>query len=180
MILVINMCKEKLSENEFVRPVEELLKKNGINCFTRKYDALFEEDLGDATKVIICGTSIKDFGYLEDITKFNWIKECKKPILGICAGMQVIGRMFGCELLDKEVIGQNQVKTIIPNELMEAEEFFSYFINTKSINLNNNFEVLARGKELDALIKHKSKRVYGCLFHPEVMNSEIILNFCKL
>ncbi len=180
MILIVNVCKEKLHELEFVKPVEDLVKKSGLEFFTRKYDQLYEEDLMEAEKIIICGTAVKDFGYLDNLVKFNWIKECKKPLLGICAGMQVIGEIFGCEIVEKETIGQNEVLTTIPNELIEADQFFSYFINTKSIKLNNNFEVLARGKEIDAIVKHKSKRMWGCLFHPEVMNSEIISNFCKL
>ena len=94
--------------------------------------------------------------------------------------MQLIGKVFGCEMQDKEVIGQQEIFTIIRNDLMEEDQFFGYFINTKSIKISSNFEILARGKELDCMIKHKSKRIYGCLFHPEVMNSQIILNFCRL
>lgn len=180
MILIVNVCKEKMHEYEFVLPIEELLKKSNIEFFTRHYSQLYEEDIMEAEKIIICGTALKDFDYLKDITKFNWVKDCKKPILGICAGMQIIGEIFGCEIMEKEVIGQNEVKILSNNDLIEEDQFFSYFINTKTINVNKNFEVLARGKELDAIIKHKSKRMYGCLFHPEVMNSEIILNFCRL
>jgi len=180
MILIVNVCKEKLHENEFVRPVEEIVKKAGHKLFTRKFDQVFEEDMNEAEKIIICGTALKDFEYLDNIQKFNWIKDSKKPILGICAGMQLIGKVFGCELVDKEVIGQNEVMKLHANDLTEEESFFAYFLNTKSLKLNNNFEVLARGKEIDAIIKHKSKRIYACLFHPEVMNSDIIVNFCKL
>ena len=180
MILIINICKEKLHEPEFVKPVEDIVKNAGLISLTRKYDHLFEEDFAEAEKIIICGTAVKDFDYLDNIQKFNWLRDCKKPILGICAGMQLIGEVFGCEVIDKETIGQNEIKKIMVNDLIEAEQFFGYFVNTKTIKLNNNFEVIARGKEIDAMIKHKSKRIYGCLFHPEVMNSEIIVNFCKL
>jgi GMP synthase-like glutamine amidotransferase len=27
------------------------------------------------------------------------------------------------------------------------------------------------------MVKHEFGEIYGCLFHPEVMNAEIILNF---
>lgn len=180
MILVVNLCKEKMHELEFVRPIEDLIKKAGLQSFTKHYSQLYEDDINEAEKIIICGTAVKDFDYLENVQNFMWIKECKKPVLGICAGMQILGKIFGCEMHDKEVIGQQEMTLVMPNELIEEEQFFSYFISTKAIKLNNDFEVLARGKELDALVKHKSKRVYGCWFHPEVMNSQIIINFCKL
>jgi len=178
MILIVNVCKEKLNEVEFVRPVQQIIKRAGHQCFIRHYTELFEEDINEADRIIICGTALKDNQYLEDINKFNWIKECKKPLLGICAGMQIIGKVFSCELYEKEDMGQQSVKSTIQNELTEEEEFYSYFLSTKTVKLNKDFEILVRGKEVEGMIKHKSKRVWGCLFHPEVMNSEIIVNFC--
>ena len=180
MILIVNVCKEKMHELEFVKPIQELLKKQGSDFFTKHYKELFQEDIDSAEKIIICGTALKDLDYLTDINKFMWIKECKKSILGICAGMQLIGEVFGCEVYDKEVVGQEQVKVNQHNELIESEEFGGYFLNTKTVKLSQDFEVIARTKDAEAIIKHKSKRIYGCLFHPEVMNSEIILNFCKV
>ena len=180
MILIVNVCKEKLSELEFVKPVQEILKRKGIQFFTKHYKELYEEDLMEADKIIICGTALKDFDYLENFSEFGWIKNCKKPLLGICAGMQLIGKTFGCEIFEKETIGQTDVKTSIQNDLIDEEEFYAYFLNNKSVKLTQDFEILVRGKEVEGMIKHKSKRIWGCLFHPEVMNSEIIVNFSEL
>jgi len=180
MMLIVNLCTEKLSELEFVRPVQEIVKRAGFKSFVKQYNELYEEDINEAEKIIICGVALKDFGALENLNKFAWIKDCKKPILGICAGMQLLGKVFGCEIYDKETIGQTDVKTSAQNDLTDEEEFYSYFLNNKSLKLNNDFEVLIRGKEVDGMIKHKSKRIWGCLFHPEVMNSEIIVRFCEL
>jgi len=180
MILIVNVCKDKLSELEFVKPVQEIVKRAGFKQFTKHYKDLFEEDFLDVEKVIICGTALQDFDYLEDSNKFNWIKTCKKPLLGICSGMQMIGKVFGCEVQEKETIGQTDVKTAVQNELVDDGEFYAYFLNTKSLKLTKDFEVIVRGKEVDGMIKHKSKRIWGCLFHPEVMNSDIIVRFCEL
>lgn len=180
MILIINVCKDKLSEVEFIRPIQQIVKRAGLKSFVKKYDELYEEDFMDADKVIICGTTLQDNYYLDDITKFEWIKKCKKPILGICAGMQVIGKVFGCQIYDKENIGQEDVKTAVHNEFTDEESFYAYFLNTKSIKLNKDFEIIIRGKDGEGMVKHKSKRIWGCLFHPEVMNSEIIVRFCEL
>ncbi|MFC1685924.1 hypothetical protein ACFLZZ_02790 [Nanoarchaeota archaeon] len=180
MILVINICKDKLSEIEFVRPVQMIVKRAGFSCFIKHYTELYEEDIEEADKIIICGTALQDFDYLENITKFEWIKNCKKPILGICAGMQIIGKTFGCEIYDNENIGQADVKTSSQNDLTDEDEFYAYFLNNKTIKVSKDFEVLVRGKEVEGMIKHKSKRIWGTLFHPEVMNSDILVRFCEL
>lgn len=180
MILIINVCKDKLSEKEFVLPVQEEVKRASFKSFTKHYKELYEEDFLDADKIIICGTALQDFDYLKDINYFNWLKGCKKPVLGICAGMQIIGKIFGCEIQEKETIGQTEVKTTMQNDLTDEEKFYAYFLNSKSLKISKDFEILVRGKEVEGIIKHKSKRMWGCLFHPEVMNSEILVRFCEL
>ena len=180
MILIINICKEELHELEFVKPIADILRKRKINFEIKHYKEINEKNIKKFDKIIIAGTSLKDNQFLESVPKLQWIKLYNKPILGICAGMQIFGKIFGCEVYDKAIIGQEEIKITQKNDLIEEEDpFYSYFLNNKTIKLTKDFEVLARGNEIEAVIKHKSKRVYGCLFHPEVMNSEIIVNFCK-
>ena len=94
MILLINICKEKLHYLEFVRPIENVI---GKDCFVKGYKELNKKDLEEADKVIICGTSLKDceFSRKKNLKYFEWIKDFEKPILGICGGMQVIGLTVG-------------------------------------------------------------------------------------
>ena len=91
MILLINICKEKLHFNEFVKPVGDILIREGKKGFIRHYSCLARKDLEKADKVIICGTSLKDDEFLGHIDKFKWLLDFKKPVLGICGGMQIIG-----------------------------------------------------------------------------------------
>ena len=51
MILIINICKEKLHFYEFVKPIEDILKKNKIKFFTRHYKKLKQGDLANAKKI---------------------------------------------------------------------------------------------------------------------------------
>ena len=44
---------------------------------------------------------------------------------------------------------------------------------------NLDFEIFA-GNKISQGIKHKKKRIYGVLFHPEVRQKDMILNFCNL
>jgi GMP synthase (glutamine-hydrolysing) len=167
MILIISTCKEKLSELEFVRPIEEILEKYS---YTKHYTKIKKEDLEKAEKIIICGTALKDFKYLEDIKMFEWIRETKKPILGICSGAQIITLMFEGKLKDEARIGVHKVE-------MEEKKFDAYFLNTKTIDPEKEFLVTGKTDGIKCIIKHKEKEITGILFHPEVLNKGIITNF---
>jgi len=175
-VLIINVCKEKLSYFEFVKPIENIVKKSGLRCKVKNYLELKEKDLKEVDKIIICGTALKDFDYLNHIKKFEWIKEINKPIFGICAGMQIISKIFALSLVKKTLIGKYKVKVIKKKKLIN-KNFYAYFLNSMAIKTNKNFDILAKINRVPCLIKHKNKEIYACLFHPEVYNDEIILNF---
>ena len=44
---------------------------------------------------------------------------------------------------------------------------------------NLDFEIFA-GNKIVQSVKHKEKEIYGVLFHPEVRQKDMILNFCNL
>ncbi|MBI2004350.1 hypothetical protein HYS72_02700 [Candidatus Pacearchaeota archaeon] len=66
MILIINICKEKLHYFEFVKPIEDILRKENIEYQTIYYKKLTDKELLNKKleKIIICGTSLKDNEYL--------------------------------------------------------------------------------------------------------------------
>ena len=162
MILLINICKEKLHFYEFVKPVGDILIKNNIKGFIRHYACLTKKDLEKADKIIICGTSLKDNRFLNDIKKFDWIKNCKKPILGICGGAHIIGLVLGNKLKEEKEIGLKEIK---------IKEFLAVNGKKQAYHLHN-FQVLPQ-------VFHE-KNLYATLFHPEVRNREMILNFAGL
>jgi GMP synthase-like glutamine amidotransferase len=179
MILIINVCSDKLSHFEFVKPVEDILKKAREDSFTRHFLSLNERDISRAEKVIICGTALKDFKYLDTIEKFTWIRKTDKPVLGICAGMQVLAKLFDNELIESTRIGRYKVKIVQKNSLTSKDEFYSYFLNSKAVESGEDFEALGESGNLKCLVKHRHRRFYGCLFHPEALNPEIITNFIQ-
>ncbi|MDD5417737.1 MAG: hypothetical protein PHW96_02505 [Candidatus Nanoarchaeia archaeon] len=180
MILIISTCREKLSESEFVRPLEELAKKLEKEFFTKHYTLVNKSDLENSEKVIISGTAVKDFRYYEETAElFKWIREFKKPLLGICAGFQIISEVFNEKLTENEMIGQFDVSVVLQNKLTEKNEFPAYFVCSKKAT-KRNFNVIAFSGKVPVIIKHKEREIYGILFHPEVMNEEIVINFCNL
>ena len=179
MILIVNVCSDGLGYFEFVKPVEDIVKKARMDFVTRQFLSLNQLDISRAERVIICGTALKDFGYLDNIEKFTWITEIDKPVLGICAGMQILGKLYGCNLLGKTKIGRYKVKVVRKNSLTLKDEFYSYFLNSKTLEPSGEFETIGESGSLGCMFENRIKRFYGCLFHPEVLNPEIITNFMQ-
>lgn len=178
MILLILVNQETLHNLEFVKPIENILDENKTNFFTKHYSKLSDADLKEADKIIICGTSLKDNGFLKNIKKFNWIKNFEKPILGICAGMQIISLIFGSKLKKKTEIGFYKENF--------KKEFLSLIGEHEVYHLHNNYMTLPKEFEeftdskISQAIKHKYKEIYGVLFHPEVRNKNLITDFCRI
>lgn len=181
MILIISTCKEKLSEEEFVRPIADIIgKKLGQKYRVLKYTLIKNvNDLKRYNKIIICGTALQDFEYLKHLKRFSLLKEIDQPVLGICSGAQIIGSVFGAKLVNCREIGIVSVKVIKKNSLF-SENFEAYALHQLALHKLSNFEILARSRKAVQAIKLKEKEIYGILFHPEVRKEEIIHKFISL
>ena len=180
MILVIDLCSEKLHHHEFVKPIQDILTKHKIKFRTHHYDQINEKILKGKDKVIICGTSLQDNQFIVDLDKFNWIlnKLKDKPILGICAGMQILGLLFGGKLKKKTEIGfynENFQKKFLG---LKGQNQF-YHLHKNYVDFNKNWDRFTDSK-IPQAVKHKEKEFYGCLFHPEVRQKDLIKTFCLL
>ncbi len=190
MILIIDICKEKLHYLEFVKPICDILDNNKIKYFVKDYKKITKKDLKGCSKFIICGTSLYDNEFVKNIKKFKWIMDFDKPILGICGGMQIIGLLFGGELKKKTEEGKNLLlkKTEIgfykevfnKNFLGLFGEVEVYHLHNNYLKFNNKMFEIYNGGNIAQAIKHKEKEIYGVLFHPEVRNKDLIMRFCSL
>lgn len=178
MILIIQICNRKFHYLEFIKPIEDVLQRNGIEFESIHYKKFTEEIISRAEKIIISGTSLKDNEFLEDLDDFNWIREFNKPILGICGGMHILGLIFNGELKKQQEIGLTDIKF--------KEEFLGINGNKQVYELHNlyveskEFDIFAESKNCPQAIKHKQKPFYGVLFHPEVRNKDLLINFSYL
>lgn len=179
MILVVdlNFEKDSLGFYEFVSPIVAIAEELD-ECVVRPYLDMKQEDLRSSSKIILPGTALKDNATLNQPDKFGWIKVCGKPILGICAGMQTIGVVFGARLEKCWEIGMVQVTTLMANPLFSSS-FKAYALHNYSVQPSAEFDVLADSATCVQAIKHKHKEIYGVLFHPEVRNKEIIHRFIR-
>ncbi|MCH7850641.1 MAG: hypothetical protein IH845_03295 [Nanoarchaeota archaeon] len=178
-VLLISICKEPLHEYEFVKPIEDILERGEISCKNIHYQNFREEDLSSADAIIIAGTSLKDYKFIEDIKMFKWIKNTKIPILGICGGMQIIGLIYDGKLKSGTEIGYfNESFTENFLGLTGDQEVYHLHNNHLDKNSLENFKFYTKGTITQA-IKHNNKEIYGTLFHPEVRNKKLILEFVK-
>ncbi len=176
MILIINICKEKLHYYEFVKPIEDILEKNHIEYLTQHYSNLTLNNIKKADKIIICGTSLKDNDFINYISRFEFIKEYKKPILGICGGMHILSLIFKGKLRKAKEIGMAKIR--FKREFLgfngEKEVYSLHGLYATS----NEFDDYAVSGKCVQAIKHKKRPIYAVLFHPEVRHHSVITAFC--
>jgi len=173
MLYIISTCKDELSKYEFVKPIEDI-----VNSLSLKYKVIsYKKKIpGDADKVIITGTALKDFDYLNYLRNFEWIKEKDIPTLGICAGSQIIALIMGAKLKNKVIIGRKKIFVIKENPLINIGEHYSYFLISK-VPIVPDKNIVAVYEDIPAIFYYGNK--YGVTFHPEVFNENIIVNFIK-
>jgi len=177
MILLIKICKIPFHYFEFVKPIEDILKKLNIEFLAIHYNDLTSEMLLKSDKAVISGTSLKDNSFLDDIERFYWIKEFDKPVLGICGGMHILGLIYNGKLMDVQEIGLGTLNF--------DEEFFGFNGKVEVYELHklfvesSEFDVIAKSEKCPQVIKHKHRLLYGVLFHPEVRNKKLIERFAK-
>ena len=171
-------------------------KKDIENC-----SHLILPGVGAFKTTINCLKKKKLLNTIKDIAK-------KKPVLGICLGMQLLfdysvenGKTKGLGLLkgsvkkfdfkNKEIkipnIGWNKVMTIKKNKIFsninKMDEFYfvhSYYIKTKEKKV-----IMSNSKygDLSFACVINKKNIYGCQFHPERSRNQGLIflkNFCNI
>lgn len=180
MILIVDMNyrKDSLGLYEFVLPIASIVT-SFEEYSIRHYSELSQADVDKSTHVILSGNALKDKQHPNQMEDFMWVNGCGKPILGICAGMQAIGLVFGSSLKRCLEIGMQEITTVKENPLFSSS-FKAYELHSYSIQPSKELEVLAGSKMCVQAVKHKKEDIYGVLFHPEVRNREIIERFVTL
>ncbi|HVN65637.1 MAG TPA: hypothetical protein VMT31_03350 [Methanomicrobiales archaeon] len=183
MILLVDLSYRpgSLSFDEFVTPVEKIVQQGGHVTRIRHFTDLTGQDLASADGVILCGTALADCGYLDRVDRFAWIPSFPRPLLGICAGMQVTAKAFGGQVSPGLGIGLAPQEVVVPDPLLAGRDRFgAYELHSLSVLPPPSFRVLVTSPSGAEVIRHPGRAVYGVMFHPEVRNEWLIHRFLAL
>ena len=183
MILLLDLCYEKnsLSRYEFVFPIADTLSKAGARFETQHFTEIAEDKLRKYEKIILCGTALKDNTYADRIDMFSWLMRFDRPVLGICAGMQVISAVYGGSIVPEPAIGLEKIEIVADTPLLgEPRQIEGYHLHNYGVTLPEEFILVAGKTDVVEAFKHRERSIYGIIFHPEVRNRWILERFAGL
>ena len=187
MILLVNLCAEiqSLHWSEFVLPVKAALEKVCSRIEEIHFRQLdhrircVEKEMPRA--VILCGTALPDNSYRKHPHTFQCLRKFEGNILGICAGMHIMGMLWGGKIIPEKRIG------VYPYETVDHDDIFSedslkkgYHLHKSTVTLPKDFHVIAGDHGRMDAFKHDRRKIYGVLFHPEVLNHTILKIFAEM
>ncbi len=182
-ILIINNAEPGLSE--FTNPVKGILSDYYSQSEVIEYADSRRINLNLFNGIILSGSPQGDDIVEHHLPYFQWIKEYKKPIFGICAGHHLVGALYGSELyrnLEPES-GESAIDILKDDPLTQglSKKLKVQQMHNDSISLPNGFVLLASSSICkNQMMKHKYKPIYTCQFHPEYYNPELFKNFIAI
>jgi len=182
-ILLVDLCSapNSLFECEFVHPIRAALKEYGYVSDILHYSMLSPQAIDSYEKIILCGTPLKDDGYLSHLDHLSWIRDCRKPLMGICAGMQSISSLYGGSVLPCPAIGLTEIEIHRESLLLgEPGSLEVYQLHNHAATLPQGFSLIAGSSDAALAFQHPFLPTFGLLFHPEVRCRWILERFAKL
>ncbi len=182
MILIIETSAEKhtLHFFEFVKPLIDIAESTKETVDVMHWSEVDEERAAVASRIILCGNGLLDNKSLSCLKSFSWLEKTNVPVLGICAGAQIISRFFGGRIFPSTRIGVNRITFLHPDPLLSAMSKYNvYELHTKRCTVPPGFVELAE-TDIPMAFRKADAPVYGVLWHPEVMNKEMVRAFCTM
>lgn len=186
MILMID------NYDSFVYNLVQYLGELGEDIIIKRNDEISIEEIEDLNPEMILLSpgpcSPNESGICLDIVSYF---KGKKPIFGICLGHQIIGHVFGANIIKAIRPVHGKVHSIKHNNKgvfenlnnpINVTRYHSLIIDNN--NLPKELEITALTDENEIMgIRHKKYLIEGVQFHPEAILSEqghdILRNFLK-
>ena len=179
MILILDCTRQDipLLREEFVNPIRNIVQDAGYETTVHPLNTLTPPD--GVQGVILSGTALMDHDYLKTGLP-EWLLSWKGPVLGICAGMQLIAVSFGGTLIPGENIGMTAITVTRDDPIFYGKERFNAWeLHQSMVTIPETIAIVAQSVSGIQGIRLSGRPWYGVLFHPEVRNEWVILNFLK-
>jgi GMP synthase (glutamine-hydrolysing) len=183
VILLIDLCYREgsLGFDEYVLPVARIVERSGFEFRSVHFRAVSIRDFPGVEAVILCGTPLADNVFLKEPEAFSWLKTSLIPVLGVCAGMEIICKTFGGMLGPCIEIGMKEVRATGADPLLsEPPSFSAYELHTLACTDPGPLEIIAISDRCIQIVRHPTRPVYGVMFHPEVRNEWVVERFLSL
>ena len=119
----------------------------------------------------------------------NILKSLHKeiPFLGVCLGHQIIGQVFGSNIIQAKKLMHGKISRIKSKKIgilknlpktFEATRYHSLIIDKKT--LSNSLEITAETEDgLIMGVQHKLYDIHGVQFHPESIKTKLGIKILK-
>lgn len=183
MILLIDLCHrpDSLGFDEYVMPLMRIVERSGYEASSVHFRSLSHSEVSGAEAAILCGTPLADNMFLNQPGAFSWIKSTQIPILGVCAGMEMVCSIFGGALGTCTEIGMTGISVTGSDPLFQKSLLFpAYELHTLACSDPGPMNVVAVSDRCIQVIRYPGRLVYGVMFHPEVRNEWVVERFLSL
>ncbi|MBS3819885.1 gamma-glutamyl-gamma-aminobutyrate hydrolase family protein [bacterium] len=181
-ILIINNSLDK-NNFDFVKNITKVVSCPGIH-----YSEITPDILKGYEGIILSGNSLEEENAVKrNIPYYQWIMDTEKAVLGICAGHQIIAKLFGSQIIHRKNkhMGMCDVFVDNPSPILNgcSKKFIVYHLHKDIGRLPQVFMLLAHSHNNEVeVMKHRSRPIWGIQFHPEKTKKGrlILKNFTKL
>ena len=148
----------------------DLLPPETILCL---WNDIADYDMNTFEGIILSGGSLFEIEGNESllINEMVQIKNCKRPTLGICYGMEILVKAYGGTLKKMPLDHQGMIEVQVTDTntiLGNLERFFIYEHHQWKVEmLPSDFIPLAYSVHGYEAIQHRFRPHYGLQFHPE-------------
>ncbi|MDQ3239128.1 MAG: gamma-glutamyl-gamma-aminobutyrate hydrolase family protein [bacterium] len=143
-----------------------------------RYDQLDPQMAYDYDVVVLSGGhDYSVMGHEAEYSKeLQFIRQVKKPLLGICLGFELIAYAFGHKLEKKEIkkSGVVDIEVIVADDIFNDVNPIKVYDSHRWVlkEVSGKIVSLAQSKHGIEVIKHTEKMIYGFQFHPEMFIEE--------
>lgn len=179
-ILIINSAERGI--NQFVHPLEEIVLESRAIPDMINYQDTLHTNISLYDGILISGSPRGDDIVEHHLPYFQWILNCPKPILGICAGHHITGKLFNAELIRDSEKEKGDLLVFVDQRDPIFNSYSDKFLvrqnHNDSITLPGMFILLAHSQRCRvSMMKHQTQPIYSMQFHPEILNKKLLLNF---